>query len=318
MKRWPTWAWLLAGLSSVIAVKFLAQFPWPATARVLASTDSMLLGAAVLCNLLSIGAKGWAWHLLLKVVAPTRWRTGLAATYAGAAVNTISVSVSGEVARIQYVVRRDGVPVPVAISSVLWARAVEGMALAIFVVTVFGLVPAPAWIRGLQIGLAGALVVILASLWLGAWKGLVRVLPRTVLIPAASLVEAVSRGRLLWPMTLDLVNCALDWAAFHLTFLATHTPAPYTASLVAFVAAHLGGILRLTPGNVGVLQASVILGLLPFGAAPEQAVAAGLALQAVQVFPVLVVGTSLVGWSGLRSLIRAGASRSESTVRIPN
>ncbi len=318
MKRWPTWAWLLAGLSSVLALKFLAQFPWPGTARVLVSTDSMLLGAAVLCNLLSIGAKGWAWHLLLKVVAPTRWRTGQAATYAGAAVNAISVSVSGEAARIQYVVRRDGVPVSVAISSVLWARAVEGMALAIFVVAIFGLVPAPAWIRGLQIGLGGALVVFLASLWLGAWKGLVRVLPRTGLTLVVPLIEAVSRGRLLWPMTLDFVNCALDWAAFHLTFLATHTPAPYTASLVAFVAAHLGGILRLTPGNVGVLQASVILGVLPFGAALEQAVAAGLALQVVQVFPVLVVGTTLLGWRGLRTLIKSGGSQSGATVRVPS
>jgi uncharacterized membrane protein YbhN (UPF0104 family) len=317
MKRWPTWAWLVAGLSSLLALKFLAQFPWPATARVLASTDGMLLGAAVLCNLLSIGAKGCAWHLLLKVVAPIRWRTGLAATYAGAAVNAISVSVTGEAARIQYVVRSDGVPVPVAISSVLWARAVEGMALAIFVITVFGMVPAPAWIRGLQIGLVSVLLLILAWVWIGAWRGLARVLPRSVLVAAAPLLEVVSRGRLLGPVTLDLVNCALDWAAFHLTFLATHTPALYTASLVAFVAAHLGGILRLTPGNVGVLQASVILGLLPFGAAPEQAVAAGLALQVVQVFPVLVVGTSIVGWKGLRTLIKSGGSQAGATVRIP-
>jgi uncharacterized membrane protein YbhN (UPF0104 family) len=208
--------------------------------------------------------------------------------------------------------------VAVAISSVVWARAVEGMALAIFVVTIFGLVSGPGWIRGLQIGLASALVLILACVWLGAWKGLVRVLPRAVHAAAVPLIEVASRGGLLWPLTLDLVNCVLDWSAFQLTFLATHTRAPYTASLVAFVAAHLGGILRLTPGNVGVLQASVILGLLPFGAAREQAVAAGLALQAVQVLPVLAAGTAIVGWRGLRSLIKPSRSESGARPRVPS
>jgi hypothetical protein len=39
-------------------------------------------------------------------------------------------------------------------------------------------------------------------------------------------------------------------------------------------------------------------------------VAAGLALQAVQVFPVLAVGLLLLGRHGLRELLRGGATES--------
>ncbi|MEO6058327.1 MAG: hypothetical protein ABIQ49_16000, partial [Gemmatimonadales bacterium] len=72
----------------------------------------------------------------------------------------------------------------------------------------------------------------------------------------------------------------------------------------ALVLANVGGILRLTPGNVGVLQGAVVLALAPLGVEAARAVAAGLALQAVHVLPVLVIGIALVGRHGLRELGR--------------
>jgi hypothetical protein len=58
-----------------------------------------------------------------------------------------------------------------------------------------------------------------------------------------------------------------------------------------------------------VLQASLVLGMLAFGIAEDQALAAGLALQAVQVLPVIAIGVAIVGAQGLRSL---GTKRPES------
>jgi hypothetical protein len=58
-----------------------------------------------------------------------------------------------------------------------------------------------------------------------------------------------------------------------------------------------------------VLQASLVLGMLAFHIPEDQALAAGLALQAVQVLPVIGIGVALVGAQGLRSL---GAKRAES------
>ena len=63
---------------------------------------------------------------------------------------------------------------------------------------------------------------------------------------------------------------------------------------------NLGGLLRPTPANVGVTQAALVVGLLPFGVAPEHAVAAGLALQGLQVLPVLFLGAMMTGWRLLK------------------
>jgi len=57
-----------------------------------------------------------------------------------------------------------------------------------------------------------------------------------------------------------------------------------------------------------VLQASLVLGMLAFNIAEDQALAAGLTLQAVQVVPILAIGVALVGAQGLRSL---GAKRAQ-------
>ena len=83
---------------------------------------------------------------------------------------------------------------------------------------------------------------------------------------------------MLGPTALALVNWAAQWATFHLTLRATHVPASYAASFTALLAVNLGGIVRFTPANVGVMQAAMVGALLPFGVAAEQAVAAGLAL----------------------------------------
>jgi len=49
------------------------------------------------------------------------------------------------------------------------------------------------------------------------------------------------------------------------------------------------------------LQASLVVGMLAFHIPEDQALAAGLALQAVQVLPVIAIGIALVGAQGLRS-----------------
>src|SRR5205823_2554956 len=80
-------------------------------------------------------------------------------------------------------------------------------------------------------------------------------------------------------------------------------PAParaLAAPFTALIAANLSGLLRPTPANVGVTQAALVVGLLPFGVAPEQAVAAGLALQGLQVLPVLLLGAMVTGWRLLK------------------
>ena len=117
------WVWGGAVLLGLIAVSvLLLRFPWGTTWQTLAAVNTGLLALALLINLLSPLAKGWAWHLLLEPVAPNRWWVAEEANLIGTAVNSIAAGVSGEAARISLIMQRDGVPLRPAILSVVWSR----------------------------------------------------------------------------------------------------------------------------------------------------------------------------------------------------
>src|SRR5206468_7673550 len=94
---------ILVAIAVGFAIHFGLTFPWTQTLDALSDADWMLLAAAGVFNILSLMAKGGAWHLLLRRLTPVRAITTQVATLLGAAVNSISISVSGEAARAQAV-----------------------------------------------------------------------------------------------------------------------------------------------------------------------------------------------------------------------
>jgi uncharacterized membrane protein YbhN (UPF0104 family) len=308
MRRWRWWAWIAVIAIAVFGGRFILRFHWRETFEVLAAMNGLLLLAAALVNLTSFVFKGWAWQLLLRPVAPVRWRTAQEALFVGSAVNNIAVSVSGEAARVHIVMQRDGVPASAAIASVIWSRIVEGLSLAIFLVAFSWFFPLPGWMRVLRLAFAVGLGLMLVIARFQLWPGLAGRLPARLAALLRPVLNVAGGAHLGWPIVLCVCNWIAEWLTFHLAILATGAPTPYAVSLVALVAANIGGIPRVTPGNIGVLQASIIVGMLPFGIAEERAAAAGVALQAVQVFPVIGVAILLTGWKGLRSLMRPSAT----------
>lgn len=298
------WVWWLLGFAGVgLALRVLFRFPWEDTVAALLGVNWTLLGAALLLNLLSPLAKGWAWHLLLGRVARNRWWAAQEANLIGTAVTSVAVGVSGEAVRIAVIARRDGVPVRAAVLSVVGTRVVEALGLTLFVVLAPFVLELPRALRGLQLGGAVALTTALLMTRLRGWTGLVARLPRPVRAAAAELAEMGWGGRLLWPTLLALASWSAEWGVYHLALSATHLPVTSAASFTALIAVNLGGLVRLTPGNVGVMQAAIVGALLPFGIAAEQAVAGGVALQAIEVLPILALTLAVVGQSGLRRLL---------------
>jgi len=298
-----------AVLIAAIALPVLLRFPWSAVWAVLLHADGGLLAAALAINLVSLVAKGWAWHLLLRPVAPSRWRTTQEANLVGAAVNNASVSIVGEAARVHYVVVRGGISPQIAAASIAWARGVEALALAIFLIVAPGLLHLPPLAHGLQAAAGFLLVSAVILVWSGRLLRLSRRIPLRLRTAIAALAAIGSPSRLVLPIALGLVNWGAQWATYHGTLLAVHVPATLAASYAALIAANVGGLLRISPGNIGVTQAALVLALLPFGVSPHHAVAAGVALQAIQILPVSAMGIALVGWRGI-SIARARPARS--------
>jgi uncharacterized membrane protein YbhN (UPF0104 family) len=305
--RWILGAAVLA--SAPFAVRFLLQFPWEHTIDAIADADWLLLTAAAVVNLSSLVAKGWAWHLLLDPAAPHRWRSAQRATFVGAAVNAVSISVSGEAARLQTLTKADGVPIGPALASLVWSRIVEAMALVVVLGLALLVLPPLPVTRGLEFVVWGALLFGAGAWRLGAWGRLLALLPpawrERIKIPSA----VAGRGHLAGPLALSALNWVAQWLTYHWVIVATHVSTSPAVSGTALLAANVGGILRVTPGNVGVIQASLVVGMLAFGIPSDQALAAGLVLQAIQTLPVVGIGIGLAGVEGFRRMFtkRAGA-----------
>ncbi|MGN6393820.1 MAG: lysylphosphatidylglycerol synthase domain-containing protein [Gemmatimonadales bacterium] len=299
MKR-SLW-WTVGLVVLVVGARYLLRFPWADTWAGLASANRRLLAAAAAANLLSLACKARAWELLLRPHAPVRTRAAQAATFAGAAVGSIGVAMSGEAARL-HVVTRDGVPAGAAARAIAASRIVEAAALGLFVVGFAGIMTGSAVIgalRGWRL-VAAAAALLVAALAALRWLPWVR----------AHDVRPASGYRfvgLLAPLAFDTAAWALQWATYHWSIAAAHAHASPAASGLALLLSNLGGVFRLTPGNVGVVQGAVVLGLAPAGVPVARAVAAGLALQAVEVVPVLLIGAVLLGRDGVRISLRRAA-----------
>jgi uncharacterized membrane protein YbhN (UPF0104 family) len=276
------------------AIRFGMTFPWAQTMEALGQSDWMLLVGAGLVNVISLAAKGSAWHLLLRRLTPVRAVTAQVATFIGAAVNSVSISVSGEAARAQSVKSRDDVPFGLAAASLVASRVVETIGLIVFLAVVLMVLPMWPGAQKLGLALAGVAAVVIAVYHL---------LPRKRWHPALARMAAPGPAGLAAPVALTTFNWVAQWLTYHLSFVATGAAVTPAVSLAALVMANIAGTFRLTPGNIGVMQGSLVLGMQAFEMPAANALAAGLALQAVQVVPVLVIGVAIAGTQGLRQLI---------------
>jgi uncharacterized membrane protein YbhN (UPF0104 family) len=302
--RW--WRWALAAVAAGALVRYGARFPWLATWQTLRAADWRLLAAAAVANLLSLACKAGGWQLLLAPLAPARARSTQAATFAGAAVGSVGVALSGEATRLGVVTQRDGIGTTPAARALAGSRVVEAAALFAVLAGCAGVSAGGA--TGWRLPF-GATALALAALSLARWLPWLR--PRGA---DGRRVSAWGVGRLLGAMSWAIAAWLLQWATYHWAIAATRAPVTPAQSLLALLLANLGGIFRLTPGNVGVVQAAVVAGLAPAGVSAAHAIAAGLALQAVEVLPVVGIGLAMLGRHGLA---RAGAGAAAPTQAAP-
>jgi phosphatidylinositol alpha-mannosyltransferase len=297
--RWR-WAWLLVVLvGAVLALRTLFGFPWRDMLDALTGANLALLSVAAVINFASPLFKGTALDLLLRGLSPVSWWAVQEANFIGTAVNSLSVGATGEATRIAILAERDGVPPRNSLLALAATKVAEGIALAGFIMVAPAALDLPLELRTVQA--AGVAVLVFGVLFatIGRWE---RRLPNAP--PAVRRVieelRAVGGGRrLLLPVACGLGSWTIEWAVYHLVLRAMLGPVSLSASFTMLLAANVSGLLRLTPGNVGILQAATVAALVPFGFEAEDAIAAGLALQAVQMLPILAFTLIVVQRSGL-------------------
>jgi uncharacterized membrane protein YbhN (UPF0104 family) len=269
--------------------------------------DWSQLGLAGVINLASLVAKAGVWYVLLRRAAPLRLSTAEAATFMGAAINSISVSVSGDVMRAQVATERDNVPFRAAAAALMLSRVVEGLALIMMAAIAVLVFPFSSAVRG-----CATLVLVLLggfSIWCSRRPAQPsKASGRTGWRAELREYAAQSRVALAPALGLALLSWLGQWLTYYWSIRATHAHLSPEAALAGLLFANLTGILRLTPGNIGLMQGSLLVILRPFGVPGGEALAGGLALQAIQVLPVLGIATALAGGYGVR---RVGQRRWE-------
>jgi uncharacterized protein (TIRG00374 family) len=273
------------------------RFPWKGTWQALQQANLSLLLLATLVNLSSLVAKGWSWHLLLESLVPHRWQAAQKATFIGAAANCLSVSFVGEGFRVGNIVRQQKLPASSVITSLAWERLIEGIALSFLILFVPRLLPLPPSLNRLWLGaliVVGFFSLFSLSPFRAASSRFYRLLSFLNRSLPTSLSQLSSPRVLIFPLVLTFYNWIAAWLTFHLVLMAMNANPKLSASFLAMLSTNLAGLLRLTPANVGVFQASMVATLLVCGISAEVGMAASLALQGLQVIPVLLIAFIII------------------------
>ncbi len=277
MKR--AWSVAVAVVGAAALAYAAIHFPWREAGHSLARANSGWLVAAAIVNLISLVAKGASWHLLIRRAGPLRLGSSIGATILGAAAGSVGPSVTGEAVRLKFLVAREPIPLRTATAGVVAARMLEAISLIALVAGGSALLPDAAWTRTLR----AAAIALLCIAAVGSRPAIMRrVAPKL----ASAMGERATRGAL----GLAALSWIAQWAAYYAACRAVALPEALGLSLAALILSNLGGLLRLTPGNVGVLQAAFAIAALRMALPAAPAVAASFLLQGVQILPVLLAG----------------------------
>ncbi len=105
-------------------------------------------------------------------------------------------------------------------------------------------------------------------------------------------MNAISPSRTDWVMAVSfaLANWTLDVGCLIAAFMAVGAPVPWRALLLAYAAAQLAANLPITPGGLGVVEGSLIIGLVAYGGGQESTVAAVLLYRLLSFWALLPLG----------------------------
>jgi hypothetical protein len=232
--------------------------------------------------------------------------TAYGANLVALGVNNIVPAKLGEVAKVFYLRRKTGIPLPKGLGLVFWERFLD-----VNFVVILGV--ASVAVLGhhkVVYTMAGAVVVGWLTLWLvrvhpGLGAALIRLVPARRFRDFAAevlahlhenvgprfLLQLVSATALVWAGYCSGVMLVLYWVAgLDLTV---------TQALTVFTVTALGYAVPSSPGGLGVVEAATVFGLGLFGVPKPEALAAGLVLHFMQYVPTTLAALLIMARTGL-------------------
>jgi glycosyltransferase 2 family protein len=288
-----------------------------------AQLDARWLVPAVGLSLLLQVSRAWRWQLELRPLArvpfPTLW---VVTSVAYMAINLLPMRV-GEVVRPWLLSRRSTVSFSNVVGTLIVEKTVDSAVIVFYIL--LGLLTTenlPAWVRHGAVVPAVAFVALALIIVLVWWKGEQVVdrrvagwLPERFRTRIVGIARAVVDGmRVLGDPRLVLAVLAVSLGLWFIPILSSwvmiqafHLAVPFNAALIVFIFIGFGTALPQAPGMIGTYQYACILALALFGVPQPQALAYGLALNALQLSTLVGQGLGALPLAGvsLRDLVRA-------------
>ena len=296
-----------------------------------AQLDARWLVPAVGVSLLLQVFRAWRWQLELRPLAHvplgTLW---VVASVAYMAINVLPVRV-GEVVRPWLLSRRSNVSFSNVVGNLIVEKTMDSAVIVFYIL--LGLLTTenlPTWVRRGALFPAGAFVVLAALVLLLWWRGeqvvdrgIARLLPARLRAGVLAVARAIVDGmRVLGNPLLVAAVFAVSLALWFLPILSSWImiqafglDVPFNAALIVFIFIGFGTALPQAPGMIGTYQYACVLALGLFGVPQPQALAYGLALNAIQLTTLVAQGLVALPLAGvsLRDLMRVRPERPATT-----
>ena len=264
----------------------------------------MLLVVAA-ATLFSTVMKGVRWWVFLRRSTTLKLGQVIRFTFAGLGLNAILMANAGEVIRVGLAARAARVSLATVLGSLASDKVVE--ILAFFAMAVIAVLVQPTDLFPASKVVVPALVAfgffvafiayrgkapenILEPVVTAGWRGYMHRGKSFIVRFATEARTRLSGMDALKAFGISLVYWPTQIIAFAAGAEAVGLHIPIVTTVAAVVAVNLAGFIRATPGNVGVFQLFYALAVTRFGFPQEQAVAAAVLIQSVQLVTVIVSG----------------------------
>jgi uncharacterized protein (TIRG00374 family) len=278
---WHLGRWTALLVLAALFVLAVRQIDPTRVWALLGTVHSGWLGAALLCYVAILPLWAIQWHLLSPPRRGLSRRRMLEVVSMTSSVLNTTPMLVGEAAGVFLLSTRAGMSRGAAISVLVMDQLLVGLAKLAVLSSAALMLPLPGWMTNAVLALVISVAALLLALAIASWRhaDLARVIDR--LLPARFRGRLTTFGPALAPLRsptllggaflLAIAKKAAEILAIVCVQRAFGVSLPIASAVLVLASLNLATLLPLTPGNVGIFEAAVVLAYSWLGVPAEQA-----------------------------------------------